>query len=177
MELAVTYRFDPASALDGATVHIPLAALNQVDEVGFDWGVPGFRTDLVDALVRSLPKEHRRELTPMNEVTAEVIGRRIGRPRRGRTAPRSPPRWRPWCRKSPARCPPTASTPSGSRPTCACRSPSTTKAAGRHGFGKDLAALQAELTPRVRAAIARAMPIEERTGITSWDFGDLPREV
>ncbi|MCB0984394.1 MAG: DUF3418 domain-containing protein, partial [Ilumatobacter sp.] len=67
------------SALDGATVHVPLAALNQVGPDGFDWGVPGFREDLVDALVRSLPKEYRRELTPMNEVVVAVAAR-LGRP-------------------------------------------------------------------------------------------------
>jgi ATP-dependent helicase HrpA len=43
--------------------------------------------------------------------------------------------------------------------------------------GKDLDALRAELAPKVRAAIARSTPIEERRGITTWDFGDLPESV
>ena len=69
----VTYRFDPGAADDGVTVHVPLAALNQVEPTGFDWQVPGLRDELVDALLRSLPKEHRRELVPMAEVVAKVV--------------------------------------------------------------------------------------------------------
>ena len=41
---------------------------------GFDWQVPGYRRALVDALVRTLPKDVRRTLIPM----AETVGRRVG---------------------------------------------------------------------------------------------------
>jgi ATP-dependent helicase HrpA len=45
------------------------------------------------------------------------------------------------------------------------------------GRGKDLPALQRELGPRLRAAIAAAVPLAERTGITSWDVGAVPQVV
>ncbi|HRE03298.1 MAG TPA: DUF3418 domain-containing protein, partial [Ilumatobacteraceae bacterium] len=70
--LPVTYRFEPDAPGDGVTVHIPIAVLNQIDATGFDWQVPGFREDLVDALVRSLPKDVRRELNPLNTSVAAV---------------------------------------------------------------------------------------------------------
>jgi ATP-dependent helicase HrpA len=44
-------------------------------------------------------------------------------------------------------------------------------------IGKDLDALRTALAPKVRAAIARTSPIDERKGITAWDFGDLPTVV
>ena len=48
----LTYAFEPGSEHDGVTVHIPLAALPQVRDVGFDWLVPAFREELVTALLR-----------------------------------------------------------------------------------------------------------------------------
>ncbi|HTH07353.1 MAG TPA: DUF3418 domain-containing protein, partial [Ilumatobacteraceae bacterium] len=43
--------------------------------------------------------------------------------------------------------------------------------------GKELAPLRDQLATRVRAAIARAAPIDERRGITSWDVGELAMVV
>ena len=55
--LPLSYRFDPGGPLDGVSVHVPLTALNQIDDTGFDWQIPGYRAELVEALVRTLPKE------------------------------------------------------------------------------------------------------------------------
>ena len=77
--LPLTYRFDPGGPLDGVTVHVPLTALNQVTDDGFDWQVPGYRRELVGALVRTLPKDVRRALIPAAETTvaaADRLGRR-----------------------------------------------------------------------------------------------------
>jgi ATP-dependent helicase HrpA len=71
----ITYRFEPGSALDGASITVPLSELNQVDDTGFDWLVPGYRPELVDLLVRSLPKERRRDLIPMSETSAAACER------------------------------------------------------------------------------------------------------
>ena len=38
--------------------------LNQIKNRGFDWQVPGFRKDLIIALIKSLPKSLRRNLVP-----------------------------------------------------------------------------------------------------------------
>jgi ATP-dependent helicase HrpA len=43
LELPVTYQFEPGTAADGVTVHIPVQVLNQVADEGFDWQVPGLR--------------------------------------------------------------------------------------------------------------------------------------
>jgi ATP-dependent helicase HrpA len=71
----ITYRFDPGSPLDGASVTVRLSELAQVETDGFDWLVPGYRPELVELLVRSLPKERRRDLIPMTETAAAACAR------------------------------------------------------------------------------------------------------
>ncbi|MEV6836709.1 ATP-dependent RNA helicase HrpA [Streptomyces sp. NPDC051133] len=60
----VTYQFEPGADADGVTVHIPLQVLNQVEDEGFDWQIPGLREELVTELIRSLPKPIRRNYVP-----------------------------------------------------------------------------------------------------------------
>jgi ATP-dependent helicase HrpA len=71
--LPVTYQFEPGAALDGVTVHIPVDRLNQVTPEGFDWQVPGFREELVTALIRSLPKGIRRNIVPAPDHARAVL--------------------------------------------------------------------------------------------------------
>ncbi|MGV8969173.1 MAG: ATP-dependent RNA helicase HrpA [Microbacteriaceae bacterium] len=66
-QLSLTYRFDPGSEEDGVTVRIPLPLLASVRSTGFDWLVPGLRTELVAALLKSLPKPIRRNVVPAND--------------------------------------------------------------------------------------------------------------
>jgi ATP-dependent helicase HrpA len=63
-KLALTYQFEPGADADGVTVHIPLPILNQIDEQGFDWQIPGLRRELIIALIKSLPKPIRRNFVP-----------------------------------------------------------------------------------------------------------------
>ena len=73
LELALTYRFDPGSAADGVTVHIPLASLGAVREASFEWLVPAFRQELVVALLRSLPKRLRTPLVPIPDTATALL--------------------------------------------------------------------------------------------------------
>lgn len=64
LTLAVGYRFDPGSDTDGVNIDVPVALLAQLRDEGFDWLVPGMREDLAIALIKSLPKAHRRNVVP-----------------------------------------------------------------------------------------------------------------
>jgi ATP-dependent helicase HrpA len=64
LRLPLSYEFEPNSEFDGVCLHIPLPLLNQVKDLGFDWLVPGFRHELVVALIKSLPKRLRRNFVP-----------------------------------------------------------------------------------------------------------------
>lgn len=63
-KLRVSYQFEPGADADGVTVRIPLAILNQIENKGFDWQIPGIRRDLIIALIKSLPKPVRRNFVP-----------------------------------------------------------------------------------------------------------------
>ena len=177
MALAVTYRFEPGANDDGATVHVPLVALNQVEPTGFDWNVPGLRADLVAALLRALPKEYRRELVPMNEVSDKAVAT-LG----------TPAAWEDGTALTAAlstvikdvagvAVPPHAFDASLVPPHLRIGFSIDDEHGTPVAVGKDIVALRKLVAPRVRAAVARESPIEERKGITTWDFGDLPSEV
>ncbi|MEN3977926.1 ATP-dependent RNA helicase HrpA [Acinetobacter sp. CWB-B33] len=76
LRLAASYRFDPSHDEDGATVKIPVQALPQVDENIWSWGIPGWRQDLIEALLKALPKDKRRHLVPIPD-TARKLSARI----------------------------------------------------------------------------------------------------
>ena len=63
-KLKLSYQFEPGDDNDGVTVHIPLPILNQIDQNGFDWQIPGLRQELVISLIKSLPKTLRRNFVP-----------------------------------------------------------------------------------------------------------------
>ncbi|MEY1272849.1 ATP-dependent RNA helicase HrpA [Proteus mirabilis] len=75
LKLRLTYQFEPGTAADGVTVHIPLAILNQIKDEGFDWQIPGIRHELVVALIKSLPKPIRRNFVPAPNYASAFLER------------------------------------------------------------------------------------------------------
>ena len=65
LKLPLRYVFDPASEDDGVSIRVPLAALPQLDALELMWGVPGWRFELVLQLLKSLPKDVRRQIVPI----------------------------------------------------------------------------------------------------------------
>ena len=167
--MPLSYAFEPGSEADGVTVDIPLSRLNQVNAAEFSWQVPGLRTELVTEMIRSLPKALRRDLVPAPDVAREVVARlgepsgdlrdavaRELRPLRGVTVPRDA-----WdLTKLPRHLRITVRVTEGDRVLAE---------------GKDVAELQRELRPRLRAVLSQAAADITRSGLTSWNFGALPR--
>ena len=75
LKFRVSYQFEPGTDADGVTIHIPLAVLNQVQENGFDWQVPGLRQELIIALIKSLPKPIRRNFVPAPNYASAFLER------------------------------------------------------------------------------------------------------
>ncbi|MGL4304987.1 MAG: ATP-dependent RNA helicase HrpA [Mycobacteriaceae bacterium] len=73
LELDLTYQFEPGTDDDGVTIHIPIALLASVRPIGFDWLVPGMRTELVTSLIKTLPKQLRRAVVPAPDFAAAVL--------------------------------------------------------------------------------------------------------
>lgn len=75
LKFRLSYQFEPGTDADGVTVHIPLAILNQVQNIGFDWQVPGLRHELIVALIKSLPKPIRRNFVPAPNYASAFLER------------------------------------------------------------------------------------------------------
>ena len=74
--LDLGYEFAPGSdQADGVTVRVPVLFLNQLDPEQFKWQIPGFRTELVTALIKSLPKAVRRNFVPAPDVARQAVER------------------------------------------------------------------------------------------------------
>ena len=173
-DYVLTYRHDPGSVFDGVTVHVPLTAVNRFSGAGLDWQVPGHRAELAEELTRSLPKDARRRLIPLGATVGLALER----------LPETPDG-----RSFSTALAEALSAVSGTSITADDLDPSRLPTHLRvhvvvsddsgevHAFGDDVSAVLDLARPGARAAIASQAPIEERTGIVDWDFGEVPEVV
>ena len=177
----LAYRFEPGAEDDGVTVEVPLALLPRVDDAAFSWLVPALHEELVTALLKSLPKAIRKNVVPAADWARRLIplltedraaGTRLEAAlahaiRRETHTPTSPDDF------DLDRVPPHL------RMTFA----SVDERGTRLGSSKDLTELQQRFAERARTSVATATAASapdrslERTGITSWDVGDLPEVI
>ncbi len=73
IDLRVDYHFEPGEETDGASVTVPIEALDQLESYQLEWGVPGLLHEKVTAMIRSLPKAARRNLIPAPDVAAAAL--------------------------------------------------------------------------------------------------------
>ncbi|MCW1957329.1 MAG: ATP-dependent RNA helicase HrpA [Mycobacterium sp.] len=175
LSLPLTYRFEPGAADDGVTVHVPVGVLARLGGQEFGWQVPALREELITALIKSLPKDLRRnfvpapdtaralleDLHPGDEPLLETLQRELHR-RSGILVPLSA--------FDLEKLPPHL------RVTFAVTSPDGAEL----GRDKDLATLQAKLAGQTRRAVADAVAGDlERRGLRGWpeDLDELPRSV
>lgn len=78
-ELPLSYEFHPVAPgslpnpSDGVTAEVPVLFLNQLDDAAFRWLIPGQRTELVAALIKSLPKQIRKNFVPAPDVARQAV--------------------------------------------------------------------------------------------------------
>ncbi|HIX00236.1 MAG TPA: DUF3418 domain-containing protein, partial [Candidatus Nesterenkonia stercoripullorum] len=97
LELELRYEFNPSMhrsaegpggrqgtsrSSDGVTVRVPLIFLNQLEPERFEWLIPGLRQELVTHMIRSLPKQLRKNFVPAPDVATRALTR-IGEPEPG----------------------------------------------------------------------------------------------
>ncbi|GAA0559701.1 ATP-dependent RNA helicase HrpA [Paractinoplanes ferrugineus] len=172
VRLPLTYSFEPDSAADGVTVTVPLTLLNKLDADDFGWSVPGFRKDVVISLIRALPKALRTNFVPVPDWAEAVLDRiparrgslpdAIGNELRrlsGTVVPADA--WRP------------DQVPAHLRMNFRIVDENDKVV----GSDRDLEVLRRSLAPAVRKTISAAAGNIERRGITTNDFGALPRRL
>ena len=176
IELPLTYRYAPGEPLDGVTVHLPLAGLNQITDDGFDWQVPGHRNELATALIKSLPKSIRRQLIPLGETTAAALAV-LGAPSDSAVVPITEALADALASTSGVVVSPSSFDPKALPAYLVLNIVVSDDDGTVCSVGTDLATIKASLAGSARESIAAAAPIEERRGITEWDLGELPRVV
>ena len=178
VDLDLDYVFDPSRPDDGVTVTIPLAVLARVDPAAFERQIPGLRSDLAVALIRSLPKTLRRNFVPAPDFAAAALSRieagGSGFPAAG---------------SLPAALAATLTSMTGivvrqqdfdlsKIPDHLRMTFTVVDADGRPvGSGKDLPELQDTLKSDVRKAVATASGMVEFTALTEFPAGGLDRTV
>jgi ATP-dependent helicase HrpA len=173
LRLQLEYRFEPGHEQDGVTVIVPVPVLNQLQPARFDWLVPGLLREKVAALLKSLPQGLRRHfvpvpnyadiclqtLTPGTHTLIQSITAILGKIT-GIDIPAEA--WR-----------------ADALPAHLRMNFKVVDAQGKAiAIGRDLAALQQGHRAQAQAAFAE-LPRNAygRSGITVWDFGELPDQV
>ncbi|GIE74403.1 ATP-dependent helicase [Actinoplanes philippinensis] len=172
VRMPLSYTFEPNTPHDGVTATVALELINKIDADDFGWSVPGFRKEVVIALIRALPKHLRTSFVPAPDWAEAVLDRvparrgslpdAIGNELRrltGTVVPRDA--WRP------------DQVPDHLRMNFRV----VNEAGETVGEGRDLDVLRRQLAPKVQATISKAAGNLERRGITANDFGALPRRV
>lgn len=77
LKLALRYQFTLGEDHDGVTVQIPLPLLPSLTPDSFTWQVPGLRSALITALIKSLPKSLRRYCVPVPHYVEAFLQREI----------------------------------------------------------------------------------------------------
>lgn len=197
--LGLAYRFEPGAPDDGVSVVIPLPLLAQIEDRGFDWQVPGLRAELVTGLLRALPKAIRRHVVPAAD-WADKFGEALageGPEAHGGAPARTLKEALAGLIRPLANQLVSVGDFDDERVPAHLRMNfRAVDERGRVvGSGRDLAELQAQLSDRARSSVARSIartpaagapdPAKnaatvassmsiERSGLTSWTFGDLP---
>ena len=174
LSLPITYRFEPGAEDDGITVHVPVEVLPRLGGDELAWHVPALREELITELIRSLPKDLRRNFVPAPDTaralltTLDPAGAPLLQALQGELR-----------RRTGVLVPIDAfdieKIPAHLRVTFAVESGGAEVARG-----KDLDALQERLAAPVRKAVAGAVASGlERTGLRTWpdDLAELQRIV
>ncbi|MEA5456073.1 ATP-dependent RNA helicase HrpA [Sinomonas sp. JGH33] len=178
-ELPLAYEFQPVAPggtpdpNDGVTAEVPVLFLNQLDAEPFRWQIPGQRADLVAALIKSLPKQIRKNFVPAPDVARQAVAaldadfdpqsddlepslELVLRRLKGQIIP--PDSWN-W----------------DAVPPHLKMSFNVVDSRGKVlGSGKDLAALQEQLAPATRRAIAESLGATPKSAAPSTRRGEGP---
>ena len=72
-QLPLRYTFSPGEKEDGVTLTVPVHTLPSLGGEAFEWLVPGMVQEKVALLLKNLPKEIRKRLTPIGETARRIL--------------------------------------------------------------------------------------------------------
>ena len=71
----IEYRYAPGDADDGLTLLVPQENIRQLEPARIGWLVPGLIAQKITVLLKSLPKEIRRQIVPIPDTVKEMMSR------------------------------------------------------------------------------------------------------
>ncbi len=171
-DLPLAYRFEPGHVLDGVTLTVPLALLNQLDPAQLDWLVPGLVRDKVNALVKALPKAWRHRILPQREfVTAFLEANPPGKEPLASAL-------RAFLEKRLGVAVPAELGAAPELPTHFAMNLRVVDEAGQElAMGRDIDDLRQKLGAAASLTFGSAEAGWEKTGLGSWSFGELPESI
>jgi len=168
----LAYRFEPGHPLDGVTMTVPLALLNQVDDAAIDWLVPGMIREKVAWTMKALPKRIRTRLVPVPEHVTTFLERAQPGAKTVKDAVLEYA-----SRAVGERLEPDVFSKEDPPAHLRMNLRVVDEARRELAMGRDVGELRQRLGEAASLTLARAKPGMERDGITSWDFGELPEQV
>lgn len=71
----IEYRYAPGESNDGLTLVVPQDNIQQLEPARIGWLVPGLIAQKITALLKSLPKEIRRQIVPIPDTVTEMMSK------------------------------------------------------------------------------------------------------
>ncbi|MGD9174588.1 MAG: ATP-dependent RNA helicase HrpA [Desulfobacterales bacterium] len=167
------YHFQPGEDDDGVTIEMPVSLAASVPKETFDWLVPGMIKEKIETLIKGLPKAYRKKLVPVNE-TVEIIHRELPRSRQPLFSALGEFILQRFGVDVPASAWPLESLPDHLKMRISMIAPD-----GRVlRSGRDTGILLQSTKEAIPAdAFETYRQKWQMTGITCWDFGDLPEFI
>ncbi len=170
--LDCVYRFDPGKPADGITLKIPVQAAPSLPSAALDWAVPGLLREKIAALLRGLPKEFRKKLMPLTE-TRDIILKEM--PREGALLTAL---GRFLYKRFGVNIPADRWTHDALDEHLKLRFSVVDGKDRELAAGRDIAILERGFIDEEESrAFAKARKTWEKTGLTTWDFGDLAESI
>ncbi|MDP7353649.1 MAG: ATP-dependent RNA helicase HrpA [Desulfobacterales bacterium] len=175
-QFPLTYCFNPREENDGVTVNIPSSVATTTPVAETDWLVPGLLKEKITLLIKRLPKQYRKHLAPVTQ-TVDTILNEIPKGKTTLITALGKFIYKRFNLSIPGSAWPSTSLPDHLKMRMSVKGPK-----GEEIFsGRDLYLLYqqipAKTDPKESIEFASAINSVERTGITSFDFENLPETI
>lgn len=167
------YNFDPGSHKDGVTIKVPTGSSSVIPADKVDWLVPGIYREKVEALIKGLPKEHRKKLVPIGNTVDEIVR---DMPKEEQNLPKAISEF--LYKNSGVYIPPIEFDEESLPDHLRIRIAITDQKGKELKAGRKKTLLVTEHSEKISGKVLfRARKEWEKVDVKSWDFGDLPGEL
>jgi ATP-dependent helicase HrpA len=166
------YRYEPGKPLDGITLKVPAHAAPALPSQSLDWVIPGLVKEKILVLLKGLPKEYRKRLLPLNQ-TGGILLQAMER-----QGPLPTALSRAVFRKFGIEIPADLWPLDRLEERLKLRYAVVDDGERELAAGRDIGILRQDFSTQGETkAWVEARTLWEKTGLTGWDFGDVPERV